>query len=331
MRRCIYCLEDKALTAFNGREHVIPQAFGLFEGNLVLKCVCDDCNTIFGNSIDLKIARDSVEGIDRISAGLKPASEYKSLGAKSTTGFEFKEGPLAGGFGHYEANPDGDELRVVASPQVWFGKSAAGPYDRFRINELPTKDELIARGYEGGSTLWLRTEGIDPEKARPLLEAKGFDMSHFPEGTETPPPNGRVLGETVARISHPEFRLATKIALNYLAAVVGSDVALRPEFDRARAYARYGEERGRVPVHCFENRWFVGRTGHYVSLSQAKDLVVVQLSLLLRVQYVVTLAVDAEQVPVVSSAHFFDLSAHKVTEIEPLELRFGRELNSIRL
>jgi len=119
--------------------------------------------------------------------------------------------------------------------------------------------------------------------------------------------------------------------LNYLAYVVGSSVALRPEFDAAREYARYGEERARVNVHCFENRWFAGRTGHYVSLARAEDLVVVQVSPLLRFQYVVTLASNAESVPIVSTAHFFDLPTRKITKIEPLPLRFGRPLKPIRL
>lgn len=71
-------------------------------------------------------ARDSVEAIDRVTVGLKSAGEYKSLGAKSPTRFEFMEGSVAGGLGYYTANPDGDELRVVPFPQVWFAKSAKG-------------------------------------------------------------------------------------------------------------------------------------------------------------------------------------------------------------
>jgi len=35
VHRCIWCLETKPESAFN-REHVIPEAFGKFENNLVL-------------------------------------------------------------------------------------------------------------------------------------------------------------------------------------------------------------------------------------------------------------------------------------------------------
>jgi hypothetical protein len=179
--------------------------------------------------------------------------------------------------------------------------------------------------------LSLRTEGIDPEKARELLQARGYDTSQFPLATENATPADRVRGEAVTRISHPEFRAATKIALNYLAAVVGSAVAHRPEFDAARSYARHGEQRSRVNVHCFENRWFAGRTGHYLSLARAEDLIVVQLSLLLRIQYVVTLAANANHVDILSTAHFFDLGTKTISEIEPLGLHFGRPLKAIRL
>ena len=111
MRLCIYCLEKKPEDAFNA-EHVIPQAFGKFDPNAVLDCVCIDCNQYFGDTIDMKLARDSFEGIDRFWSGMKPASEFKSLGPKSTTKVKFKD--VQGGFGYPAANPDGDDLRVFA-------------------------------------------------------------------------------------------------------------------------------------------------------------------------------------------------------------------------
>jgi hypothetical protein len=115
MKPCIYCLEKQPDDQFN-REHVIPEAFGKFEGNLVLECVCEACNTYFANTIDLKLARDSIEGIDRFWSGMKPAAEFKSLGPRSTTTVRFKEGAIHGGEGYAVANPNGTELRVFAFP-----------------------------------------------------------------------------------------------------------------------------------------------------------------------------------------------------------------------
>ena len=54
-------------------------------------------------------------------------------------------------------------------------------------------------------------------------------------------------------------------------------------------------------------------------------MIVCQLSILLRTQYFVVLAEDAN-VSVTATAHFFDLAANRLTEIEPLALRPGRPL-----
>src|SRR4051812_37658358 len=68
--KCLYCDETKPLAAFN-REHVLPEAFGKYEDNLVLHHrVCADCNTHLGRELDLPLARDSKEGLDRFEHNL---------------------------------------------------------------------------------------------------------------------------------------------------------------------------------------------------------------------------------------------------------------------
>jgi len=325
--RCIYCLEDKDASAFKGREHVTPQAFGLFTNNLVLKCVCDDCNRYFGRELDLKLARDSPEAFDRITVGLKPATEFESLGPRSTSHVEFQEGPLVGGKGYAVASRDGGEtLGVLAFPQVWFAHAADGPYEKFRADNVPTKEELVARGYKPGIPLFVRTFEIEDPTA--FLASKGFKLDGEPRRLDEQP-EGRVRIENVLRIAEPEFRAATKIALNYLAAVIGWETALDPIFGNARNFARYGKTRGRVRVYAFENRWFLGRKGHYVSLRRAEDMIVAQLSLLMRTQYIVVLADGDTSVTISSTAHVFDLDDGRLKEIEPLPLVPGRSLKPI--
>jgi hypothetical protein len=324
--RCIYCLEEKGPEDFHGREHVIPQAFGCVgTNNMVLKCVCDACNYEFGRTIDLKLARDSAEGLDRVNRGLKPASEYKSLGARSTSRVEFKEGPLAGGKG-YHVPSQGDGIGVRAFPQVWFAKSEDGPWERFHRDEVPTKDELSARGYERGASVYLRTFEIDDPIA--FLEAKGFRLNdaQLSAGAN---PTGRVYVENVTKIAEPEFRAVTKIGLNYLAYVLGSSVALLPAFNDARRFARYGGERRGVRIHPYENPWFTGRRGHYVSLSKREEMTIAQLSILMRIQYFVVLSSD-QSVSVTATAHLFDLEADQVKEIEPLPITRGKPLGPSR-
>ena len=130
------------------------------------KCVCDECNHCFSRTIDLKLARDSAEAIDRINKGLKPAAEFESLGRRSTSHVEFMEGHLAGGKG-YNVASEGDGLGVIAFPQVWFGRSPDGPWDRFLADEVLSKAEMIARGYERGTSTYIKTFEI-PKRPRTL-------------------------------------------------------------------------------------------------------------------------------------------------------------------
>src|SRR5690349_17003409 len=107
-RTCIYCLEDKTDERFD-REHVIPQAFGVFQNNLVLESVCIECNTYFGRELDLKLARDAPEAHLRVKHGLKRASEFRSLGKRATTYGEITaQGPLKGARMMFVSNPDPD-------------------------------------------------------------------------------------------------------------------------------------------------------------------------------------------------------------------------------
>jgi hypothetical protein len=56
----LYCREDKDRALFN-REHVVPEAFGLFEENFVLhEVVCAACNKLLGDELDIALARDCV-------------------------------------------------------------------------------------------------------------------------------------------------------------------------------------------------------------------------------------------------------------------------------
>src|SRR5262245_4424696 len=62
---CLYCKETKPQDLFN-REHVLPQSFGTFDNNMVLRnLVCEDCNTYFSRTLELRLGRESFEGVDR--------------------------------------------------------------------------------------------------------------------------------------------------------------------------------------------------------------------------------------------------------------------------
>lgn len=65
---CIYC---RATGAPFSRDHVIPEAFGKFENNFVLTCVCSECNQFFGDELELVLGRNSREAILRLHHGVK--------------------------------------------------------------------------------------------------------------------------------------------------------------------------------------------------------------------------------------------------------------------
>lgn len=60
-----------------GREHVIPEAFGTFGCSTpTLQCVCDECNTYFGQKLDQLLARETIEGVSRYVRG-QLSREYR--------------------------------------------------------------------------------------------------------------------------------------------------------------------------------------------------------------------------------------------------------------
>lgn len=317
VRRCIYCLSDKAETEFN-REHVIPESFGLFEHNLVLDCVCTSCNDFFGKELDLKLARDSVEGWERYASGMKKVRDFKSLGKRSTTNLEvMKDGPMRGVLCELVPNDTGTELNSVPLPQVGFGWTPEGPFEFHLIDRLPDKAETMADRPDGASQVHLRTWGVRLEDAWPALKAKGWQRGES-TGT-TQPENGRVESHIVFRISHPEFRAFAKIAFNYFAYEFGAKTALLPNFNEIRRYVRWDARPNAQPVDLapapvLEDGSSTRRVQcHYAAVERRGPRIFARVGLFSRFSYIVALSRDplVLEVPM-GSAHIWDLEAREV-------------------
>ncbi len=283
-RRCIYCLHERDETEFN-REHVVPQGFGTFENNLVLDCVCTDCNTFFGNELDLKLARDTAEGLDRFRWGLRRPDQYKSLGARGTTRIEVMEdGPLKGVYCRLRPTGDGTDFDIEPLPQVGFATAEDGPHQFFLLDRLPTPDELVRRGFRRGEQVYLRVWGTSTDVAFGKLAERGFKSGETTG--ETNPTTGRTYVEFVFRVSHPEFRAVTKVALNYLAHVAGAGIARMPNFNEARRYVRADvrPEQRLVnigsPIHVARRSTGQPVLGHFVTVERSGGRVIAQVSLL---------------------------------------------------
>ena len=63
----------------------MPECFGRFRDNLTIFCVCDGCNSFFGESIERILARESIFGVLRIQHGLKPVDETHEVGGRMVT------------------------------------------------------------------------------------------------------------------------------------------------------------------------------------------------------------------------------------------------------
>ena len=216
--RCIYCLEDKPKDKFKKAEHVLPQSFGAFLNNLTLhKTVCDDCNQYFGESLELDLARDTFEGSARFQFGLKPASEYRTLGKRSRMQRKVAEGPFKGAHGVLRYSEEEDKVMLVPLPQVGF-LNKDSEYEFFLVDNIPSKDVLESKGFElkhpnGILILPLSAQ----EEARTRLKERGIDMK-VKEGTGfQPSQNEDLLCEVEGTTDQTILRAVAKICFNYLA------------------------------------------------------------------------------------------------------------------
>jgi hypothetical protein len=97
----------------------MPQSFGLFKpDNLLLrKEVCEDCNAYFGNELELKGARASVEGIHRFTAAKLCGPESFLKMPKGRVRWELEDPNWKDLRPHFQQGEDG-EVEVQFKPQV---------------------------------------------------------------------------------------------------------------------------------------------------------------------------------------------------------------------
>lgn len=312
---CIYCLETKGPNEFRKVEHVLPQSFGRFSpANLVLRnVVCDDCNQHLGDELELYLARDTPDGLNRFLIGGKDPADFKSLGARTSLLHRADDGPLKGALVTHRIINGGMELTPL--PQVGFGRSEGGPYDKWFLAEaLPDGSALRGLARDGFRHVHF-CEVLDVAPILAELRARGMEVS---EVVETRPAGWKqtVRVETVARLAMPFGRAITKIAFNYLAHEYGPATALMPEFETARRFVRRG---GRADEHRLWSprlpRAGTWPLGHSVSIewdrSRTPVTAVATVSLHHASWYTVTIG-SLLIAPPADRAHFFDLKTMTV-------------------
>lgn len=254
--RCIYCRETKPIEQFN-REHVVPDAFGKFDGNLVLNgVVCWACNQYFGDSLDRRIARDTIEGLDRYEHGVRRPDTRTAIGR-----FGVMRASVDGGF--YDGaqvwwgpkDDDPGRLVLFPFPQVGIADDT-GHQIWFPAEEIPNRHELAAHGFAPGTPITIKLFGVSGEAAQAALGAKGFVLSPL-ETLDDPNAGEDVDIHITGTIDRTVMRGIAKIAFNYLAFQFG-EVAAMPQFDAVREFIRYDAADGANPVHLAKGDMVAG-------------------------------------------------------------------------
>ena len=223
---------------FTKREHVIPQSFGRFApDNLILHCVCDECNEFFGKYHDSYLARDSFEGLQRSEYGLKDVKSMVSdfignrLVMRLADNCEYI-GLLLG------VKVEEGKLAYAPIPQVGFAKAQQVGWKFMAEPEL-----YEARSLPDGISLQkgiLLIPDLDVPRLIRLLWRKGISFKEKNEVFPQPSNSGQIEIEGEYVVDRVIQRAVSKIALNYLAKIAGSDFVLSENFDSIRKFVRYG-------------------------------------------------------------------------------------------
>jgi len=239
MMVCIYCKEEKGPQ--KGVEHVIPQSFGRFGSKTpVLDCVCDACNAFFAKELDLKLARETLEGITRYKQGIlsRETRPQKSL--------HMTLGENAGEFeGVILEGVDGRTGRLGKPvSQVHFMNEQTGKYEAVLKKDIE-KVDCSERHYAQKNIRIFAPSETEHEAVVAELAKIGIA---FKKNSESKPKflEGKKDGDIVdiqvniaGTIDHPTKRALAKVLFNFAAFCLGPDEVLREACDKARHYVRF--------------------------------------------------------------------------------------------
>jgi hypothetical protein len=311
---CLYCQESKPLTLFN-REHVLPQSFGTFESNFVLVGkVCAACNQYFADNLELDLARDSAEGLERFSSRLAVRSSLKKFG-RGLMRCRWQGGPSDGAIMEWRA-VDG-ELRVFPINQIGCAPRSQGSVRWFALQDFPTASELAAMGVVPGSAHFriIVDDGAGREDAVRLLQERGFSIDCLQESQDLAcDETGHVPIRIEGSVNRVLMRAAAKIGFNYFAYCFPA-LASMENFAEIRRFIRYGDWPITSPVQVSTESILAGVPADgqvmvhtlTVSVDRGTNTIQAQVSLFSWLQYRIVLGENFIVAPsVVESGHVFD-------------------------
>lgn len=322
--RCIYCLKQK--NEAKRVEHIVPQSFGVFRHNFVLdNIVCDTCNQFFGDTLEIFLARDTLEGTSRYDFNVKKPVEFKSLGKNSRLIIRISEGFFKGSYAYRDYSPQEGRVVVKPIPQVGFLKTGSTSYEYFLLDKIPLFDSLQKRFYNLDDQKGIIILGCNSAIADTILKKKGFSFKMKGEFDCPESAGPGWLCDVEGTIDQVILRAIAKIGFNYLAYWAGTDFVMHESFNAIRTFVLTGEKGDYPLIRAVDKAILFDevnsakrRLGHIVTVNWAGDKVSIlsQISLFNWFNYQVILALNfPDERPRITKGHFFDVHNHVILEL----------------
>jgi len=318
-------MEKKLPSEFN-REHVLPKAFGKFNNTLVLHdMVCKDCNQYFGDTLDIILARGSMQGAIRYFRGIKPLRKFEDvnkkrvqLAARSKYDKDFREA-------EFVETPDGDGLAFT--PGIIYVSVSTKKETFVSLKELESgswkdmddldREELVTLSYRDDDTLHRIQQALKQLKL-------GVEILDSIEGAEA----GEQVMVVVDAVIEDELmnRAVTKIAFNYLAYTMGRTFMERPIFNRVRDFIRHSSsstniiERIRPTKLYGDTAEAARRKGHVITVDLSKDLATIigNVEFFSTIAYQIKLGIFGQLTTPISAGHYYDIISNEVKTMDAI-------------
>jgi hypothetical protein len=315
-RRCIYCLEHKAIAQFN-REHVLQESMAAFTPVPKLECACTTCNQTFGNTIDRHLGRDSAESFQRVWVGGRPASDHKHLGLNTKLRFEPEDVGIDGTSLLPVPLQDADHFGLLTLDHAVFRQRDRKQSLTYLANDLPTPRELSQKGF-AIDEIEVQICGYGAERTISELQQRGFRLITTLDSGAVP---GRVLAGCTVFTGTPEIcRAIVKSCFNYFAFVHGSTAALDAAFNHIRGFVLRGAGSRRDILKLVQPPIVTSSEGkplrcHWLAVARIGDQIVAEICFFSRTCYRVVLRDTPFAIQVnerYESCHVYDLDEREV-------------------
>jgi hypothetical protein len=322
-RTCIYCLGEYPASAFNV-EHVIPRAFGTFQQNLPLHCVCEDCNSYFRTTIEFAYTRDSVEAILRLLHGIKPATQAADLAMQRVSIVLSGDSDWHGC--HIELKAEDGQCVIDLVPQVRFARRSGSGWIFVTEEELTDLGRPLPADIDPSREIRLISRSREMnQRLISALRQRGISFQTHGETGAPPAVDGLAPLEIEMHFDAVILRCVAKVSFNYMAHVAGADFARGRDFDAVRGFIREGRGAGYPlvarrfrPILADDSPAVRQTNGHLVTVNSTRDSrhVVGQVSLFNGPTYSVSLARNYSGVWLpLRSGHHFDLDTGQISRL----------------